>query len=125
MLLRVAEQAPMVSELSKEEQFEILNKSVQDVAKLVTDAGADDYMMDTETIGAMWAQQLSQNQENYWKLLRLSNETRRAIENAPISLSYKEKVRLQQRSVQIQLTLGNIGNTSIFPTKKDIAETMS
>lgn len=103
--LNVTEQVPEFAGLNREEQVEIINEAIQEVVELYKKAGGTAYIMDTKTLAAQLAQQLNENQQNYQRLQKLSHETLTAIENAPSDLPHTERVKLQQRSVKIQLQL--------------------
>ncbi len=105
MLLLVAEQAPEIVKLSNEEQMKFVNEAIQKTAQLAKEKDPTLYSMDSNTLQSLTLQQIKENEEGYIWLMKMSQETLKAIENNSVHLPHKEKVKLQQQSVKIQIKL--------------------
>jgi hypothetical protein len=103
--LKMAEDVPGVAQLSTDQFLDVVNETVQRTAKIVSELDPTAYAMDRATIGASWGQQLDENTGKYQRLILMSKETLNGIERG-VQLSHKDRVKLQRRSVRIQLRMG-------------------
>jgi hypothetical protein len=105
MKLQLAEQAPEIAEMTNDEFLEIMRETTTKVADLISDIDPTLYMMDTTTLSSLQKQQRTENEGKYLALLRKSDETLMAIENAPANLPHEERVKLQRLCVSIGLRM--------------------
>jgi hypothetical protein len=103
MIREISQEDAEFAKLTREKQFERLNSAIREVGGLITKAGRKDYLMDTVSLKALRKGLENENIKGYQNLLKLDDETLKALENIHTISDHYEKVRLQKRSVEIQL----------------------
>jgi hypothetical protein len=91
--------------LSDEQVNAYMNSAIKEVSEWYKKSGGTAYIMDTNTERALEKQQRKENEEKYKKIIRLREETLKAIEGLSSDSEQREKVRLQRRSVDITLRI--------------------
>lgn len=101
ILYMIAEEIPKVAELSEKERIELVNQSVQETAKLVTTIDPNAYIMDTTTLNSLKEQQRKENEDKYQETYKKWQEVLTQIANISTTTPNSEKVKLQQKSVDL------------------------